>query len=82
MKKNESQLFDAIKSKDTKKAINLIKSVDNINIKNEYGKDPLQLAIKYDNQDIIETLLENGIDANAKDDSYGRTALHMLAKKN
>jgi len=51
---------------------------DLVSAENELGKQPLQYAISYRQQDAMEALLEAGADINAADHT-GMTALHAAA---
>lgn len=50
-------------------------------LRNLDGKTPLMLAIEHERQNIIEHLLNSGVDVTKRDSRQGNTALHMSCKK-
>lgn len=52
-------LFNALKDGKTDIAINIIKLVTNVNIKDEYGWSLLHRAVQYNNKEVVKELLEN-----------------------
>lgn len=70
-----SELFQAIKNNDIKKASELIIELADLNIKNEKGIPILILSILNGSYKISELLLEKGADKNITDDLQKRTPL-------
>ena len=73
LSKNELFLI-AVGKNNLKKCENLIKDVENINIKDDYGMTALIYASCWGYKDMCSLLLKNGADVNIKD-NYGNTSL-------
>lgn len=59
-------------------AVNILSSLDDINVRNEDGQNLLHHAIAYGNDAATSELLRRGIDVNTQD-SKGQTPLHYAA---
>ena len=74
----KTKILTALKYKElTENAIQLINSGNNLNIKNEKGESLLYIALKMQNEAIVQALIQNGVDVNKKDKD-GNTPLHFL----
>lgn len=74
----KTKILTALKYKElTENAIQLINSGNNLNIKNEKGESLLYIALKMQNEAIVQALIRNGVDVNKKDKD-GNTPLHFL----
>ncbi|MBU0581296.1 MAG: ankyrin repeat domain-containing protein [Candidatus Margulisbacteria bacterium] len=82
---SEQNIFTVVKNNDLVSTKALLKSAGNVNTKNIAGETPLHIAAQNGNIKIMESLLKNGADINAKTndfigedaDYYGYTPLHM-----
>ena len=51
-----------------------------MNAKNKYGSTPLEIATVLENKEVLELLIAEGADVNAKFDDVGTTPLHTAAR--
>lgn len=74
--KNQKTFFDAIKKQDENKINDLLKNQPDLcEAKDLRGNTPLEIAIECGCAWLVETLLEHGADANAKDSLDGDRSL-------
>jgi len=70
-----SELLKAARSRDVEKVKKLIDKGADIEARNEDGWTPLIIASNYGYSEIVRVLIENGADANMKDERSKETAL-------
>lgn len=76
-----SSLFRAIKANDSDLVKQLLKSQkDQLNVQNKNGITPLHEAVKITSKEMIELLLQNGADVNARD-KEGKSPLEIAIEK-
>lgn len=68
--------------KRTNMLLELFKYNINYNFKNIYGQTIIQIALGYDNLEIVNFLLDKDIDFNNKDKEHGYTLLHHIVSFN
>lgn len=69
----------SVKIGDLKEVRRLLKEGADVNERDADGKTPLQLAVEYRNIEAGKLLLDNGADANAKENEFGISPLHTAA---
>lgn len=83
IKKRSEELFQAVKKRDIKHARKLIGYVADVNIQYENGHTPLHLAASSGQTEMVQLLIENGANVNAKfhddQDFINVTPLHLAA---
>jgi ankyrin repeat protein len=82
MKHLNKKLISAIYRGKEHKVLRLLKKGAEANFYDECGSTPLMLALlaEHINREIVELLIENGADVNAKEPSDRWTALHLVAR--
>jgi ankyrin repeat protein len=72
------QFFDAVLTRNRADVMQLINTAVNINEQNESGDTALHLAVRSDNDDLVEILLNAEANVNIQNND-GDTALHLAA---
>ena len=77
----ESALHLSISERKVEITSFLVKNGADINLKDGYGRPPLDIAIMRNDIEIAEILIESGVDVNAADE-HGDTILHIAGENN